>query len=102
MRLQQQWLKWEKQEHRTAPIVAFGTHVIPIERIVHLNWPGGNITWQRPVALEIQQGASKKRLPITHVTSSTIAGLALAGAIFVTVVSIGERLHTNRQRRKMP
>jgi hypothetical protein len=102
MRLHQRWLKWEKQENRTAPIVAFGTRLIPIERIVHINWPGGYVLWQRPAALEIERGDDKKRLPIANVTSRTIAALALSGVICVVIVSIGERVYTNRQRRKKP
>lgn len=100
MQRQQQRLKWKKQENRGDPVAAFGIHLIPIERIVHVNWPGGNVVWQRPVALEIQQGTCKERLPIVNMTRRIIASLALSGVLLIVIVALGERIYISRQRRK--
>lgn len=92
--------RWEMRDSIGVPIKAFGTHLIPLTRIARIDWPGGNVIWQRPVAIEIQREDRRERLPITNMTRRVIVGLVLSGILFVIVVTFGERIYASRQRRK--
>jgi hypothetical protein len=53
------------------------------------------LTWNRPVAIEVQQGQTRSRLPIHDVTSRAVFSILLAGL----VIAIGISSVLKRKRR---
>ena len=57
---------------RGEPITTRYGQVVPVARVVKLRWPGGGLNWNRAAAIEVQQGQSQQKLPITNATSRII------------------------------
>jgi hypothetical protein len=64
---------------RGEPIITRYGQVIPLIRAVKLRWPGGGLNWNRPAAIEVQQGQSQQKLPIRNATSRAIFTIVLTG-----------------------
>ena len=67
------------QTSRGEPISTRYGQVVPLTRVVKLRWPGGGLNWNRPAAIEVQQGQSQQKLPIQNATSRTIFTIAVTG-----------------------
>lgn len=64
---------------RGEPITTRYGQIIPVARVVKVRWPGGGLNWNRPAAIELQQGQSRQKLPISDATSRTIFTVFLSG-----------------------
>jgi hypothetical protein len=64
---------------RGEPITTRYGQIVPLTRAVKLRWPGGGLNWNRPAAIEVQQGQSQQKLPIKNATSRTIFTIVLTG-----------------------
>jgi hypothetical protein len=64
---------------RGEPITTRFGQIVPLARVVKLRWPGGGLNWNRPAAIEVQEGQSQRRLPINDATSRTIFTIVLTG-----------------------
>ena len=81
---------------RGEPITTRYGQIVPLARIVKLRWPGGGLTWNRPAAIEVQEGQSQHRLPIRNATSRTIFTMVLTGlAITLSISSFLKRRRRN-------
>lgn len=69
---------------RGEPITTRYGQVVPLTRVVKLRWPGGGLNWNRPAAIELQQGQSQQKLPIKNATSRTIFTILLT-ALAITL-----------------
>jgi len=64
---------------RGEPITTRYGQIVPLTRVVKLRWPGGGLNWNRPAAIELQQGQSQQKLPIKNATSRAIFTVGLTG-----------------------
>jgi len=64
---------------RGEPITTRYGQIVPLIQVVKLRWPGGGFNWNRPAAIELQQGQSQQKLPIKNATSRTIFTIVLTG-----------------------
>jgi hypothetical protein len=64
---------------RGEPITTRYGQIVPLARIVKLRWPGGGLNWNRPAAIEVQQGESQQKLPIKNATPRAIFTIAVTG-----------------------
>ncbi|TMF46734.1 MAG: hypothetical protein E6I32_11255 [Chloroflexi bacterium] len=80
---------------RGNPIPTRYGQIVPVARVVKLRWPGGGLNWNRPAAVEVQQGQSSRRVPINDATSRTIFTIVLTGL----AVALGMSTFLKRRRR---
>ena len=64
---------------RGEPITTRYGQIVPLTRVVKVRWPGGGLNWNRPAAIELQQGQTQQKLPIKNATSRTIFTIVLTG-----------------------
>jgi hypothetical protein len=80
---------------RGEPITTRFGRIVPLARAVKLRWPGGGLTWNRPAAIEVQEGQSARRLPIHDATSRAIFTIVLTGL----TLTLGLSSFLKRKRR---
>jgi hypothetical protein len=75
-------------ETRGNTVEAFNRQTTPIGRVVEVHLPFGNITWHRPVVVEVRKEDTIYRLPIYDSTSRVISVIVLTGlaTVFVPLV----------------
>ena len=64
---------------RGEPIATRYGQIVPLTRVVKVRWPGGGLNWNRPAAIELQQGQAQQKLPIKNATSRAIFTIVLTG-----------------------
>jgi hypothetical protein len=64
---------------RGEPITTRYGQIVPLTRAVKIRWPGGGLNWQWPAAIEVQQGQSQQKLPISNTTLRTNFTIILTG-----------------------
>lgn len=64
---------------RGEPITTRYGQIVPLIRVVKLRWPGGGLNWNRPAAIELQEGQSQQKLPIKNATSRAVFTILLTG-----------------------
>src|SRR5690349_20975195 len=64
---------------RGEPITTRYGQIVPLARVMQLRWPGGGLNWNRPAAIEFQQGQSQQELPIKNATSRAIFAIVVTG-----------------------
>ena len=69
------------------PIEIGDTVVTPTSRVLILTLPFYNLVWNRPVAVIVEQGDSRKKLPIVNVTL-LVQSAALAIGMAVTILAL--------------
>ena len=57
-----------REEVRGDPMLLQGYQVTTVKRVTRVRWPGGMWEWQRPAAVEVQRGATVRRVPIRDAT----------------------------------
>jgi len=92
----------ERREVRGEPLTLSGRRITPIKRVVHIAWPGGAWLWQRPIAVEIQEGESLRRMPVHNITRRAIIGLALSAALVAVVTRRRLRTSGRREQEREP
>lgn len=80
---------------RGVPLDISGREITPVARIISLRWPGGGFTWNRPVAVEVRQGNTVRRLPVRDMTSRVTLTIVLSGLALATLAA---RFLTKRRR----
>ena len=80
--------EWRTSETRNNPTVAFGKQITLIGRARQVKWPGGGFVWQRPIAVEVQQGSVVRRLPIRNATRMAMIGIVLTGLLLGLLASL--------------
>ncbi|MGH2496894.1 MAG: LPXTG cell wall anchor domain-containing protein [Ktedonobacteraceae bacterium] len=80
---------------RGTPIVTRYGQIIPLIRVVKVRWPGGALVWNRPAAIEVQQGDSERKMPIQNVTERANFAIVLTGL----VLTLGMSLFLKRRRK---
>lgn len=78
------------EEVAHAPVQVGAYTVTPIARAAAIRWLYGGFIWNRPVAVEVQQGDQTERIPIPDVTrwgqiGAMIAGVGLALLIWLVL-----------------
>jgi hypothetical protein len=86
-------------EVRNKPITTYDREITPIEGVFQVSWPGGVFLWQRPVAVEIQQGDVVRRLPIRDVTRRATISIRLVGLAIGVLAASWMRLKKAGRRR---
>ncbi|HEV2580799.1 MAG TPA: hypothetical protein VGT44_08100 [Ktedonobacteraceae bacterium] len=66
-------------ETQGSPITTPYGRITPVARAVKVRWRGGGFTWNRAVAVEVDEGQQLRRVPIRDATSRTIGAIALTG-----------------------
>ena len=70
----------------------------PIGRAIQLQLPFANITWHRPLAVEVRQQGATSRLPIHDVTSRVISFIFFAGLVTVFIPFVIQSILLRRRR----
>lgn len=84
--------KWETASGETATVG--DVSVTPQSKALTVRWPNGGWVWNRPVAVLMERGEEKERIPIVDVTRMgqlALYGLSLAFAVIGLIIWIGER-----------
>jgi hypothetical protein len=71
--------------------------IVPIARALKMRWPGGGLTFNRPAAIEVQQGQTWRRVPINDVTSRAIFSIMLVG--LTITLGISSLIKRNRRHK---
>jgi hypothetical protein len=76
------------QTHSGEPVTIGNVTITPQAQALSLRWPNGGFVWNRPVAILVEGGAERERIPIVDVTLvAQVALLGLTvGSFFVGVV----------------
>lgn len=82
MTQEKQRFKWQKMSGDTVTVGDLS--VTPQSRSLAIRWPRGGWVWNRPVAILVERGEEKERIPIVDVTR--IARLGLHGLSLVMAV----------------
>jgi hypothetical protein len=85
-------------ETRGNTVEAFNWQTTPIGRVVEVHLPFGNITWHRPVGVEVRQEDTIYRLPIYDSTSRVISVIVLTGLATVFVPLVIQTILLRRRR----
>src|SRR5207247_10947340 len=72
-------------ETRGNPVETSNKQTTPIGRVIQVQLPFGNITWHRPVAVEVRQEDTIYRLPIQNATQRTLSAIFLTALATVLV-----------------
>ncbi|HET9999617.1 MAG TPA: hypothetical protein VFQ36_01905 [Ktedonobacteraceae bacterium] len=64
---------------RGEPIVTRYGQIVPLARVVKVRWPGGALILNRPSAIEVQQGQSRRRMPVQNATARANFAIILTG-----------------------
>ncbi|HEY7348324.1 MAG TPA: hypothetical protein VH599_08395 [Ktedonobacterales bacterium] len=95
---------WRTYETRGQPVQAHGYEITPIGRVAQIIWPGGGLLWNRPVAVEVRQGAQQTRLPIRNMTrriiASSLIGLAITSLLLSWTQTKRKPLREKKRRRR--
>ncbi len=75
-------------ETRGNPVETSNKQTTPIGRVIQVRLPFANLTWHRPVGVEVRQEDTIYRLPIYDSTSRVISAIVLTGlaTVFVPLV----------------
>jgi hypothetical protein len=68
--------------------------VTPQSQALTVRWPDGGLVWNRPVAVLMEQGERKERIPIVDVTRIAqlgLLGLSLVFTMMTIVLSVRRR-----------
>ena len=75
---------WPISETRGEPITVSGMQITPVGRVFQVRWPKGGFIRHRPVAIEVRQGDTLHRVPISDTTRRITTALMLTAlAVFV-------------------
>lgn len=85
-------------ETRGNTIEASNKQTTPIGRAIQVRLPFANVTWHRPLAVEVQQGDTIYRLPIYNATSRVISAIVLTGLATVLVPFLIRAILFRRRR----
>jgi hypothetical protein len=71
-----------------------GVAVTPQSEALTMRWPRGGWVWNRPVAVVVERGDERKRMPIvdvTRVAQLALYGLSVVFAMVGLALMIGQR-----------
>lgn len=75
------------QETRGQPLRIQGQEITLIGGVIRLAWPSGGFLIHRPLAVEVRQGDTTKRLPIHNVTQRV--NTVLLGSLVISALVLG-------------
>jgi hypothetical protein len=90
----QERFKWQTVSGETA--VVSDIAVTPQSQALTVSWPRGGWVWNRPVAVLVERGEERERIPIVDVTR--VAQLGLYGLGLVCAI-VGLMLMTRQRSR---
>ena len=85
-------------ETRGNPVETSNKQTTPIGRAIQLRLPFANLTWQRPLAVEVRQDDSTYRLRIYDATSRVISAIFFTGLATVLVPLVIRTILLRRRR----
>ena len=85
-------------ETRGNPVETSNKQTTPIGRVIQVQLPFANLTWHRPVAVEVRQEDTIYRLPIYDSTRRVISAIGLTGLATVLVPLVIRTILSRRRR----
>jgi hypothetical protein len=85
-------------ETRGNPVETSNKQTTPIGRIIQVRLPFANLTWHRPVGVEVRQGDTTYRLPIYDLNSRVMGAIVLTGLATVLVPLVVRTIVFRRRR----
>src|SRR5215467_4670764 len=85
-------------ETRGNPVETSNKQTTPIGRVIQVRLPFANLTWHRPVGVEVRQGDTIYRLPIYDLNSRVIGAIVLTGLATVLVPLVIRTIFFRRRR----
>jgi len=73
------------------PLTLHGHEIVPIARVLRIEWLGAKISWQRPLAVEVHDETATYRVAIPDRTRRVLAGMVLAAGVFAVLAVMWER-----------
>jgi hypothetical protein len=92
-------------ETRTLPGATLsrgGRDITPLARVTRLTWPGGELAWHRPVAVEVCANGQTRRIPIRDVTRLVQLASLAACLVFAAATAAYWASRANTTRRTAP
>jgi hypothetical protein len=77
-----------------------GHEIVPIARVLRIEWLGAKLSWQRPLAVEVHDETATYRVAIPNNTRRVLAGMALAAAVFAVLAAMWGRTRTVREEKQ--
>jgi hypothetical protein len=92
-----------REELRGRAITVQGSAITPIAQMVAIRWPGGQVAWQTPRAVEVREQGRIRRIPIRDTTARIMLAMILAecGLAAVTWCALAQRAGHRTRRRGM-
>lgn len=87
-------------EMRGIPIERLGLEVTPVARVARVTLPRGSFVWRRPVAIDVRQGATVRRIHIPDATRRAQAGVILAEFALGILAVWTARIYSQRRIRR--
>jgi hypothetical protein len=85
-------------ETRGNPVETSNKQTTPIGRIIQVRLPFANITWHRPLAVEVRQEDTIYRLSIPDSNSRVTGAIVLVGLATVLVPLVLQKMLVRRSR----
>jgi hypothetical protein len=82
------------RDERGQAITMGGIELIPVERVAEGRWRGGTLIWRRPIAVDVRQAGTVRRIRIYDATRLAVA------AIIAAEVAVGLALWGAARRRR--
>jgi len=90
------------ETHRGETIVTNGVRVTPQSRALTVTWPGGGWVWNRPAALEVEQGGEVQQVRIVDVTrwgQVALAGMTVLFSVATVLLTVQSVMQAATGRR---
>jgi hypothetical protein len=88
-----------REDLRGSTVTAYGRDMTPIARRVTLRWPAGQVSWQTPLAIEVNERGRVRRITISDATPRAILAMVLAEVALGLVLVVLWRALRARQTR---
>ncbi len=75
-----------REDLRGSTVTAYGRDMTPIARRVTLRWPAGQVSWQTPLAIEVNERGRVRQIAIRDATPRAILAMVLAEVALGVVI----------------
>ena len=78
-----------------------GREIVPIARVLRIEWLGASCSWQRPLAVEVRDETATYRVAIPNNTRRVLAGMVFAAGVFAVLpAALWGRTRTVREEKQ--
>lgn len=87
-------------EMRGTPISRLDVEVTPVTHVARVTLPRGSFVWRRPVAIEVRQGDTVRRMRIPDATRRAQVGVILVELALGVLAASATRIYSHRRSKR--